>query len=190
MNPEHPGRAPVNPGPPSTVADVFAPAAARLALGADPALLGTRIDPASLVVAAGRPRADGERAEATRSGVPHLGRLHRPVRERAAGGGRRRGRWDGLCRPAASSRVTVVAGPSGRFTGTAVEPSDVRDGPFAGRRVDAFAELVAGELGLLVDATGHLALVLDRASAAARLDPIEVGSRVLIAPGPVGPDPP
>ena len=86
--------------------------------------------------------------------------------------------------------VTVVAGPSGRFTGTAVEPSDVRDGPFAGRRVDVFAELVAGELGLLVDATGHLALVLDRASAAARLDPIEVGSRVLIAPGPVGPDPP
>jgi hypothetical protein len=54
--------------------------------------------------------------------------------------------------------------------------------------VAAFAELLPGELGLLVDAAGHLALVLDRASAAAWLEPIGVGSRVLIAPGPAGPD--
>ena len=187
--PGAPGPGAREPGPTFDGRDVFAPAAAHLALGADPTLLGTRIDPASLVVAATDARADGEGPRPPGAGfltsVSSIDRFGNVQLEAGAGAVAGMG-----LPPGGVFGVTVVAGPSGRFTGTAVEPSDVRDGPFAGRRVDAFAELVAGELGLLVDATGHLALVLDRASAAARLDPIEVGSRVLIAPGPVGPDPP
>ncbi len=38
------------------------------------------------------------------------------------------------------------------------------------RRVGAFGQLARGELGLLVDANGRVALVLDRASAALALD--------------------
>ncbi len=178
------------PGPTFDGRDVFAPAAAHLALGADPAQLGTRIDPASLVeVPAGARAGDGEGPRPPGAGfltsVASIDRFGNVQLEAGAGA------LGGMGIPSDGAfRVTVVTRPSGPLTGTPGEPSGVRDGPFAGRRVAAFAELVAGELGLLVDATGHLALVLDRASAAARLDPIGVGSRVVITPGPVGPDRP
>ena len=49
--------------------------------------------------------------------------------------------------------------------------------PLAVRRVGAFSELAADELGLLVDANGHLSLVINEGSAAARLD-VRRGSQI------------
>jgi S-adenosylmethionine hydrolase len=72
-----------------------------------------------------------------------------------------------------------------------VAPADARGGPPASatarprslvaRRVRAFAELDPGEAGLLLDSTGRIALVLHRASAAARLGLAE-GDRVELVP--------
>jgi S-adenosylmethionine hydrolase len=42
-------------------------------------------------------------------------------------------------------------------------------GPVSARRIIAFAELGEGELGIIVDSNGHLALVGDRSSAALAL---------------------
>ncbi|MGD0391695.1 MAG: SAM-dependent chlorinase/fluorinase [Acidimicrobiales bacterium] len=178
------------PGPTFDGRDVFAPAAARLALGADPGLLGTRIDPASLVVGAAGPRVgDGGGPRPPGPGfltsVASIDRFGNVQLEAGTGA-----LADVSIPPGGTFRVTVVTGTSGRPTGTAGDPSGVPEGPFPGRRVAAFAELEQGELGLLVDGTGHLALVLDRAPASARLHPIGVGSRVLIAPGTADPDGP
>jgi S-adenosylmethionine hydrolase len=52
--------------------------------------------------------------------------------------------------------------------------------PVAARRVVAFAELDAGELGLLVDSSGRLALVCNQASAASRLGLAGTGAEVSI----------
>ena len=49
------------------------------------------------------------------------------------------------------------------------DTSSTRWHPFSARRVRSFAELEAGELGVLIDANGHVALVFDRASAAGAL---------------------
>jgi S-adenosylmethionine hydrolase len=51
------------------------------------------------------------------------------------------------------------------------------------RRVGAFVDLAADELGLLVDANGHLAVVLREASAGERLG-VSVGARIELAWGP------
>ena len=55
------------------------------------------------------------------------------------------------------------------------------------RWVTGFGELEPGELGLMVDGAGRMALVLDRAPAATRLGPVEPGRSVRLS-GP-GPDP-
>ncbi len=83
--------------------------------------------------------------------------------------------------------VQLVAGPAawaeaGFPAGQAVAVT-IASGPVPARRVRAFAELGEGELGLLTDGTGRLALVLDRESAAAALHPVEVGAAVRIVPG-------
>ncbi len=59
-------------------------------------------------------------------------------------------------------------------------------GPVRARRVDAFEDLDPGELGVLTDSAGRLALVLCRASAAARLHPLGTGDTVLISVDPAG----
>ena len=50
------------------------------------------------------------------------------------------------------------------------------------RWVAAFGDLEAGEFGLLVDANGQLALVLDRSSAAAHLGIVGPGRAVAVRP--------
>jgi S-adenosylmethionine hydrolase len=59
-----------------------------------------------------------------------------------------------------------------------------------GRWVHAFGQLRPGELGLLVDANGQVALVLDRASAAQDLHVTGPGAVVRIAPSPEDDDRP
>ncbi|MGH9078723.1 MAG: SAM hydroxide adenosyltransferase, partial [Acidimicrobiales bacterium] len=72
--------------------------------------------------------------------------------------------------------ATVAAAGHGR-----VEAADGPARSEPARRVGAFDGLDQGELGLMTDSNGRLALVLRRASAARRLDPLAVGDTVRIA---------
>ncbi|HEY3843669.1 MAG TPA: SAM-dependent chlorinase/fluorinase [Acidimicrobiales bacterium] len=156
--------------------DLFAPAAAALCRGAPPADLGEPIEPDTLirlfggVVEHGR-MADGRsslRAEVT--WVDHFGNVQ-------------------LAATLADARVAGI--PSeGSVCVTALVESDL-----AGRMslppalvpegvdlacVESFADLAHGELGLLTDANGHLAIVAGEASAARWLN-VVAGELVLLA---------
>jgi S-adenosylmethionine hydrolase len=141
--------------------DVFAPAAAHLATGGAPTALGTDIDPASMGAATPGPAPgpavvgpEGPELVATVAWVDGFGNVQLDI-------GPERLDEIGMS-PGDTARVWVATSP----------PEGV---PV--RRVAAFAALGAGELGVLVDANGRVALVVDRASAARRLD--------LVAPDPV-----
>ncbi len=132
--------------------DVLGPAAALLATGGDPASLGAPVAPASLATvpapvvevgtgAAGQPRL---RAEVT--WVDRFGNVQLAARPEDL--------WPGGAPVPDGVPVLVVLG----------------DGPARpARRVTAFSALDPGELGLLVDGNGRLALVLAESSAAAVL---------------------
>jgi S-adenosylmethionine hydrolase len=155
--------------------DLFAPAAADLCAGAAFESLGEPVDPATLVrllggvVETGR-MDDGRtcvRAEVT--WVDRYGNLQLAATESDA-------RSAGL--PATGTVELVVLPPGGRHPDmlpAALVPEDVYL-----RRVDAFSELAAGELGLLVDANGHLAVVAREASAAKWLN-VAAGELVVLA---------
>jgi hypothetical protein len=141
--------------------DVFAPAAADLCLGTPLAALGEPVDPLSLsrliggVVELGRLH-DGRaclRAEVT--WVDHFGNLQLAATVADA-------RVAGI--PASgtielNARVDAGHGDLDGFPRSLV-PDGVRL-----RCVGAFGELQQGELGLLVDSNGHLAVVAGEASA-------------------------
>lgn len=135
--------------------DVFAPAAARLCAGADLGAIGDEVDPESLVPGPSlRPTRSAGQVVAEvlwvdRFGNVELGAVAADVEDLGpAIAVELHASWTA---PPASSTA-----PPAR--GTAI-----------GRRVAAFADLAAGELGLIVDSAGQLALVLDRDSAAGRL---------------------
>lgn len=133
--------------------DVFGPLAAHLAAGTDPASFGPAVDPASLE------------------------RLPPPEVRPTGGGGV-------VCEVVAVDRfgnVELAARPEDLPDGCPDE-LHVTVGPDTERvrRVASFAELDPGQLGLLADSAGLLALVLDRASAAARLA-VAPGDRIEIA---------
>lgn len=162
------------PGPPAVTGsgptfdgrDVFAPATAHLAGGGDPTLLGPAVDPGSLEPAPSAPATavvsrvegglDGIRAPVTSIdrfgnvqlalGPEVLGSLGLAVGDRAA-----------VTAPMATS-------PGGAGRESAREAAAGRR--VVARRVVAFDELAHGELGLLVDGSGRVALVLGRDSAA------------------------
>ncbi len=149
--------------------DVFAPAAAHLVGGGDPSLLGPDIDPRGLVEAdetivdvglvddpGGPPSVLAPVTWVDRFGNVQL-RLS-PVALAALGTG-----------PGGIVRISVGA----------QRPSSA-DLAEAARWVTAFAQLDVGELGVLPDANGAVALVLDRASAAHRLGIGEPGTPVRI----------
>ena len=129
------------PGPTFAGRDVFAPAAAHLCAGVDLAELGELIDAGTLQPGL-LPLTRHEDAA-----VDGRGAVDRPLRQRPAQRRSRRGRP----RSATSSRCASASR--------------------CGRRVRAaaFAELDAGQLGLVVDSYGLLALALDRRSAAEEL---------------------
>jgi len=128
--------------------DLFAPVAAALCRGVPPEELGDPVDPASLVrlppgvVRYGRLKERQRYLRAEISWVDHFGNLQL----------------------AATSGDAAAAGVprSGSLGITHPEHKTVR-------RVETFADLTDGELGLLVDANGHLAVVAAAASAAALL---------------------
>lgn len=139
--------------------DLFAPAAAALCRGVPPEELGSLLDPATLArltapIVAHRQAPDGRhtlRTEITwvdRFGNLQLAATPSDVDDPSA--------WPG--------GATVALGVPGAPGHTL-------------RGVNAFAELAPAELGLLLDANGHLALVANQASAARRLA-LEAGAVV------------
>jgi len=135
--------------------DVFAPAAAALCGGVAPEELGDPIDPLSLVrlpggvVEHGR-RRDGRRCvRAEVLWIDHFGNIQ-------------------LAATAADAQTAALP-----RTGTVTVAVDVDlPDPLPGttvRRIETFDELEPGELGLLIDSNGHLAVVAGQAPASRAL---------------------
>jgi S-adenosylmethionine hydrolase len=136
--------------------DVFAPAAAALWLGASLHELGDAVDPGD------------------------LDRLATPYLEEIDGGVDAEVLWVdrfGNVQLAATA-VELNDGALGAGTALQVETSSVIS-PLPASFVHAFADLEAGALGVVVDANGHLAVVVDRGSAATVLG-VRAGDRVVV----------
>ncbi len=128
--------------------DVFAPAAASLALGRDPVALGAALTPGTLVA------------------------LRAPLVERSVDGGRSRLRAEVVWCDHFGNLQLAVAGPDGPPLVAPPEgPQDIEvhvgGRSVSARRVATFSSLGGGELGVIVDSTGRLALVVYEGSAAA-----------------------
>ncbi len=170
-------------GPTPTVArtfdgrDLFAPAAAHLVTGEPPMELGNEVDPASLAPGVAERRPDEHPGGSPKEGqaatavtwIDRFGNVQLGIGPDAieALGVRRGGRV----------RITVP-GPS-EIAGAGQVGRPARSEP--ARWVDAFGDLEAGELGLLVDSNGRMAIVLCRASVADHLAPLTVGDTVWIS---------
>jgi S-adenosyl-L-methionine hydrolase (adenosine-forming) len=134
--------------------DVFAPAAAHLAAGIDPAELGPEVDPAGLVrLERAAARVGAGRVGGSVVAVDHFGNLALDLRRQDL------------------QRAGVAAG----------DPLQVRVGGRAYRAVlaETFASVPAGGLLLHEDSFGSLAVAVNRGRAADRLgagrgDPVEV----------------
>jgi S-adenosylmethionine hydrolase len=134
--------------------DVFAPAAAHLAAGVDPAELGPEVDPAGLVrLERAAPQVGAGRVGGSVVAIDHFGNLALDLRRRDL------------------ERAGVAAG----------DPVEVRVGGRAHQAVQAetFASVPAGDLLLHEDSFGSLAVAVNRGRAADRLgagpgDPVEV----------------
>lgn len=124
--------------------DVFAPAAAALACGASLDSLGPAVDAATLVaLPVARPRVEAARIDCQILSIDRFGNVELNVR------------WPDLERARLHDVPTVVA--------------DVEDETFFVSGVMTFGELGEGELGLLNDSSGWMAIVLNGASAAEAL---------------------
>ena len=140
--------------------DLFAPVAATLCRGVPPEDLGDPVDPESLVritggvVEEGRLRDGRSCMRAEVMWVDHFGNLQ-------------------LAATLADAQAAGV--PS---TGTV--DLTVLDVAIPLRRVGTFADLAQGELGLLIDSNGHVAVVAGEASAARQLD-VVAGALVVLA---------
>ncbi len=153
------------PGPTFDGRDLFAPAAAHLVLGGDPDALGEPADPTSLVPGGPGPAAPVGTGPVLVSPVGWVDRFGNVGLAVAAPA------LDVLGPLGAGLELSVHVGGGGRPSGPAwVADRPPGAGPWqALRRVRTFADLAPGELGVLVDASGLPAVVLDRAPAAARL---------------------
>lgn len=138
------------PGPTFAGRDVMAPAAAHLCAGVELSELGEAVDPAGLV------------------SLPAFGRT---VEE-----GRVRCRVSWVDR-FGNAQLSADAGDGDSLGRAVVVRAGTTRTP--ARRVSAFAELGPDEVGLLVDSSGQLAVVVNRASAAARLR-LSVGDELVI----------
>ena len=151
--------------------DVFAPAAAHLALGDDPAQLGPDLDPATLVqLGDRRPGGRAATGSGPTTGWSDVGWIDRF------------GNAQLQLTSEALSELGLAPGGAARVR---VRADDGNPGPpWVARWVGAFAELHPDEVGIMVDANGRPALVLDRSSAARRLGLAGPGSQVEITPDP------
>jgi S-adenosylmethionine hydrolase len=156
--------------------DLFAPAAAALCAGAALATLGEPIDPTSLVRLIGGVVEQGGlhdgrsclRAEVT--WVDRFGNVQLAATVADA-------RVAGI--PLTGSVELAPRTDSGRQDLDGLPRALVPDGVRL-RCVDAFGELEQGELGLLVDANGHLAVVARESSAAGWLN-VAAGELLVLA---------
>jgi S-adenosylmethionine hydrolase len=165
--------------------DVFAPAAAHLARGGRPGDLGPEVDlqtlapltPAPVV----RPDADGSGVVTGVDWIDRFGNAQLQIG------------------PSVLAELGLSTGAVAWVTVPSADPADPADPADAGtgsmgtapadparpvRWVEAFRQLDPAELGLLVDANGRMALVLDRASAASALGVTGAGAIVRIAVSP------
>jgi hypothetical protein len=149
--------------------DQFAPAAAALCRGVPLVQLGSPLDPATLerlpapIVAYGR-SADGRHTlQAEIIWVDRFGNLQLAATPDHDGG-----------QPARPTGTVALrdAGASGSAAAAAAAAA-----PHTLRCVETFADLAPSELGLLLDANGHLAVVAGQASAARKLA-LETGAVV------------
>jgi S-adenosyl-L-methionine hydrolase (adenosine-forming) len=142
--------------------DVFAPAAAHLAAGLDPAAVGPAVDPSSLVrVAVPMPEVEPGRVVCRVVAVDRFGNV-----QLAAG-------------PDVLEEAGIAGAPrlEVRAKGHRIPAREAR----------TFAEVAQWAVGILVNSSGRLALVRDRDSAAESLD-LSPGDAVEIAlPGVGGP---
>ncbi len=156
--------------------DLFAPAAAALCRGVAPSELGDPVNPAAVVrlfggvVEHGRLH-DGRtclRAEVT--WVDHFGNIQLAATVADA-------RTTGL--PVSGTIEVVEQTESDLGSPRDLRSALVPDGVLL-RCVDTFADLDHGELGLLVDANGHLAVIAGEASAARWLN-VAAGELMVLA---------
>ena len=146
-----------SPGPTFAGRDVFAPSAAHLCLGADLADLGTPIPVHSLTPGVVPvSRVDGDRIYAEVLWIDRFGNLQLNL--------------DPAEVEPLGDALRLIAGDVGRNA----------------HRVSSFSELGAGELGVLVDSYGLVAVAVNRGSAALELNCVE-GDSITVEPG--GPAP-
>jgi len=167
--------------------DVFAPAAAHLAAGEDPGSLGPDADPGSLIELPGDVTPIG--ASGAVAGVEGAGPGSEVVAPIAWVD--RFGNVQLRLDPGAVERLGITLGGTAWIEVEGPRHENGRGGadpaqPIPARWVTGFGELGPGELGLVVDSAGRMALVLDRAPAATRLGPVEPGRPVRISAA--GPD--
>ena len=140
--------------------DVFAPAAAHLCNGVDLAELGTELDTDLLMPGVvPLPQGDETRVIAQILWIDRFGNAQLNV-----GPDDVPAAWGDTV----AIRSSAPADPTGGVTRHA-------------RRATTFAELSGGAVGLVVDSTGLLAIVLDQRSAAAELD-LAAGDQVTLGP--------
>jgi len=143
--------------------DLFAPAAAALCGGVAPEEIGDPIDPLSLVRLPGGVVEHGRRSDGRRSvraevlWIDHFGNIQ-------------------LAATAADAQMAALP-----RTGTVTVDIDLPDPPpgTTVRRIETFDELEPGELGLLIDSNGHLAVVAGQAPAAGALT-VAAGQMVVL----------
>jgi S-adenosyl-L-methionine hydrolase (adenosine-forming) len=141
--------------------DIFAPAAAHLCNGLDLGMLGDPLDPDLLMPGVvPLPQSDESKVIAQVLWIDRFGNAQLNV-----GPDELDERYDDRV----GLRVHVAADPSG---GT----------PRHARRASAFADVTGGGLGLVVDSTGLLAIVMDQRSAADELG-LATGDQVTLSPG-------
>jgi S-adenosylmethionine hydrolase len=156
--------------------DVFAPAVVALCRGASPESLGRPVDPASLVRLFGGVVDEGRlpdgraclRAEVT--WVDHFGNIQLAATVADA-------RKSGL--PSEGTVEVAAVGDGDLGPAQVLMDAMVPDGMVL-RCVETFGDLGRGELGLLHDANGHLAIVAGEASAAHWLN-VAAGELVVLA---------
>jgi S-adenosyl-L-methionine hydrolase (adenosine-forming) len=140
--------------------DVFAPAAARLAAGLDPAAVGPPVDPASLIrVDVPMPEVEPGRVVCRVVAVDRFGNVQL----------------------AAGADVLEEAG----VTGAPRLEVRAKGHRSPAREARTFADVANWAVGIIVDSSGRLALVRNRESAAASLD-LGPGDEVEIALPTVG----
>ena len=162
--------------------DVFAPAAAHLVAGGD-ARMWTPVDPATLVGADGGGSGHGgsSSSAALSSDSPDRPAVSAPVswidrfgnvQLRLAGSAL----TDVGLTVGATATVSWPADDGGKRT---TQPESIS---VMARRVEAFGELGPGELGVMVDANGRVALVLDQESASQYMGLDGSGRQITITP--------